>query len=88
MGKPRLPKENGAWLVKNSWGSVMVMTDIFGCPMRIHRCHDTMLVFDFEKADNYDHIYQYDVVQQVFDMRRVTKITAAAVYTKYRKPND
>ena len=51
------PNNNGAWLVRNSWGGYC---DYFWMSYETKSLTDTAWVFDAEKADNYDNNYQYD----------------------------
>lgn len=56
FGESNRPNENGAWLVRNSWGSYK---DYFWMSYDTVSLIDTAYVFDFS-ADKYDNNYQLD----------------------------
>lgn len=51
------PGNNGAWLVRNSWGSNF---SYFWMSYDTYSLVDTMWVFDFSADDGFDNNYQYD----------------------------
>ena len=52
------PQNNGAWLVRNSWGSDYL--GYFWMSYETNSLTDTAWAFDFAPADDYDNNYQYD----------------------------
>lgn len=52
------PGNNGAWLVRNSWGSDNL--SYFWMSYETKSLNDTAWVFDFVPANKYDNNYQYD----------------------------
>ena len=57
------PSENGAWLAKFSYGTSFGNAGYVWISYKdasLNTPTAKAFVFDFERADNYDHIYQYD----------------------------
>lgn len=78
--KEYLPQKNGAWLVKNSWGAEYGDDGYFWLSYEDASLSKTVHAFEFEPADNYDHIYQYDGAIGIKYLQD-DEIKAAAVYT-------
>ena len=56
------PPGNGAWLVRNSWSDSAQnsIESYFWLSYYDQTLEDAAWIMDFESADNYDYIYQYD----------------------------
>ena len=74
------PADNGAWLVRNSWGDYK---DYFWMSYDTVSLVDTAWVFDMTGSDNYDNNYQLDGGINTFKVSNYT--TMANVFTVNEK---
>ena len=76
------PEHDGAWLVRNSWGSDnMSIYGYFWISYEDTSLRDTVYAFDAEPASNYDHNYQYDGSIESMSIGMADSFTAANVFT-------
>lgn len=54
------PSKNGAWIVRNSWGTSVCDEGYFYLSYEDKTISKWMYAYDMEPADNYDNNYQYD----------------------------
>jgi C1A family cysteine protease/uncharacterized protein YjdB len=70
FNEAKQPLSDGAWLVRNSWGSGMGDNGYFWISYEDtafnSASYSKAFVFDFESANNYDHNYQYDGANGVY----------------------
>ncbi len=83
--QPTQPKNPGAWICKNSWGTYSF--DDGYCYISYEDaavCNDYIYFFDAEPVDNYDHNYQYDGTGCMFGIWMNNGTQIANVFTAAR----
>lgn len=81
--KAEKPSADGAWLVRNSWGSGSYNFDYFWMSYETYRLGTTAWAMDFTTADNYDNNYQLDGGVNTYKYLDAT--TVANVFTVDKK---
>ena len=77
------PAQNGAWLVKNSWGPEFGKNGLFWVSYEdVSMCAEEVTALDFAPADRYDRNYQYDGTPGFATLNYANgSATIAATYT-------
>ena len=73
------PANNGAWLIRNSWGSYV---DYFWMSYDSVSLQDGAWIFDFTSSDNYDNNYQLDGGLDVYPTKYTTVANVYEVGSK------
>lgn len=84
------PPEDGAWLVRNSWGgqALYSRSSYFWMSYYDQSLYSVAYAFEYESADNYDHNYQYDGGMMNWPREgRWGQLTAANVFTAKANPD-
>ncbi len=83
-----VPTEDGAWLVRNSWGEGTEQQDYFWMSYQTYSLADGAWVLDFSGVDNYDYNYQLDGGVLTTNMSPAEYQKVANVFTVHSSSKD